>query len=100
MRAALQRAAKTANPERGHALVDGRRRAHRAPPRSGAHASRWCVDELAERAPRLPRLRTDRHARRNPLSNRTRVGPSELYGYDAHGNIGFLTDGTGNLTDT
>jgi RHS repeat-associated protein len=100
MRAALHRAAKTGNPDRGRHLDDGRRRAHRAPPRSGAHASRWRVDELAERAPGPPRLRADRRARRNSFSSRSRVGPSELYGYDAHGNISFLTDGSGNVTDT
>ena len=100
MRAALHRAATTANPDRGRDLDDRRRRAHRAPPRSGAHASRWCVDELAERAPRPPRLRAERRARHNSFSSRARVGPSELYGYDAHGNTAFLTDGSGTVTDT
>jgi RHS repeat-associated protein len=100
MRAALHRAAKTGLPARGRDLDDGRRRAHRAPPRSGAHSSRWCVDELAERAPRPLRLRADRRARRTPLGGRTRVGPSELYGYDAHGNVAFLTDTNGVVTDT
>jgi RHS repeat-associated protein len=100
MRAALHRAAKTGNPDRARDLSDGRRRDHRAPPRSGAHASRWCVDELAERAPRPPRVRAERRARHNPSPSRARVGPSELYGYDAHGSIAFLTDATGNETDT
>jgi RHS repeat-associated protein len=100
MRAALHRAAKARNPDRGRDLDDGRRRAHRAPPRSGAHASRWCVDELAEHAARPPRLRADRRARHNSFSSRARVGPSELYGYDAHRNITVLTDATGTLTDT
>ena len=100
MRAALHRAARTGNPDRGRDLHDGRRHARHAAPRAGAHASRWCVDELAERAPRPPRLRADRRAQRTPLGGGTRVGPSELYGYDAHGNVTFLTDATGNLTDT
>ena len=99
MRAALHRAAKTGNSHRGRALDGGRRRAHRKAPRSGRHASRWCVDELPERAPRLPRLRAERRARRKPFSSGSRVGPSELYGYDAHGNIAFLTDGSGVETD-
>src|SRR6185503_20810159 len=34
-------------------------------------------------------------ARRSPSDGRTRIGPVCLYGYDAHRNIGFLTDGTG-----
>jgi RHS repeat-associated protein len=100
MRAALHRAAKTGNPDRGRDLHDGRRHARHAAPRSGAHASRWCVDELATHAPRLPRLRADRRARRTPLGGRSRVGPSELYGYDAHRSIAFLTDTTGAVTDT
>ena len=100
MRAALHRAARTGNPDRGRDLHDGRRHARHAAPRAGAHASRWCVDELAERAPRPPRLRADRRAQRTPLGGGTRVGPSELYGYDAHGSINFLTDGSGNVTDT
>ena len=100
MRAALHRAAKTGNSHRGRALDGGRRRAHRKAPRSGAHASRWCIDELPERAPRPPRLRAERRAGHNSFSSRTRVGPSELYGYDAHRNIAFLTDGTGAETDT
>ena len=99
MRAALHRAAKTGNLNRGRDLSDGRRHAHRAPPRSGAHASRWCVDELPERAPRPPRLRTERRALHNSFSSRSRVGPSELYGYDAHRNIAFLTDASGAVTD-
>src|SRR5579863_4652909 len=97
MRAALHRAAKRGTLDRARDLAAGSRRAS---PRSGAHASRWCVDELPERTPQPPRLRADRHARRNPFSSRTRVGPSELYGYDAHGNIAFLTDPAGNVTDT
>ena len=52
------------------------------------------MDELAQRAPRPPRLRADRRARQTPFGSRTRVGPSKLYGYDAHGNIAFLTDAT------
>jgi RHS repeat-associated protein len=39
-------------------------------------------------------------ARRSPSDGRTRIGPVCLYGYDAHRNIGFLTDGTGAETDT
>ena len=100
MRAALHRAAKTGTPDRARDLAAGSRRAHRATPRSGAHASRWCVDELPEHTPRPPRLRAERRARRKPFSSRTRVGPSELYGYDAHGNIAFLTDVTGAETAT
>src|SRR5579863_3662325 len=96
MRAALHRAAKRGTLDRARDLAAGSRRAS---PRSGAHASRWCVDELPERTPQPPRLRADRHARRNPFSSRTRVGPSELYGYDAHGNITFLTDASGVVTD-
>jgi RHS repeat-associated protein len=89
MTAALHRAAKT--------------RTARAPLRSlrsGAHASRWADDRAATRVPQLPRLRAEHRARRSPLGGRTRVGPSELYGYDAHGNIGFLADATGAVTDT
>jgi RHS repeat-associated protein len=100
MRAALHRAAKTGNLDRARDLAAGSRRAHRAPPRSGAHASRWCVDELPEHAPRPRRLRAERHARQTPRGDGTRVGPSELYGYDAHANIAFLTDASGNVTDT
>ena len=100
MRATLHRAAKTANPDRGRDLDNGRRHARHAAPRSGAHASRWCVDELPKRAPRPPRLRAERRARHNSFSSRTRVGPSELYGYDAHGNIRFLTDASGAETDS
>ena len=98
MRATLQRAAKTGAPGRSRD-VDAGRRALRAAPRSGTHASRWTDDELATRAPRLPRLRAERRARRTPLGGETRVGPSELYGYDAHGNIAFLTDAAGAETD-
>lgn len=99
MRAALYRAAKTGTPDRGRDLHDGRRHTRNAAPRSGAHSSRWCIDELAERAPRPRRLRSERRARRTPRGGRTRVGPLCLYGYDAHGNIAFLTDATGTETD-
>ncbi len=88
MRAALHRAAKKENHRRG------------AAPRASAHASRWADDELAEHAPRPPRLRAERRAWQRPLSGRSRVGQACHYGYDAHGNITFLTDATGAVTDS
>src|SRR6266540_5021923 len=87
MRAALHRAAKKENHRRG------------AAPRASAHASRWADDELAEHAPRPPRLRAERRAWQRPLSGRSRVGQACHYGYDAHGNVTFLTDATGAVTD-
>lgn len=87
MTAALHRAAKT-------------RIRVRPPLRSGTHASRWADDVLPPRARRSPRLRSERRARRSPPGRRTRVGPLCLYGYDAHGNVAFLTDATGSETDT
>jgi RHS repeat-associated protein len=98
MRAVLHRAAKSGIPARG--LVPGDGRHHRAALRSGAHASRWAGDELATPASQSHRLRAERRARHNSFSSRTRVGPSELYGYDAHRNITFLTDTNGVVTAT
>lgn len=100
MRATLQRAAKTGTPSRSRDVDDGRRRAPRAAPRSGAHASRWADDQAATRVPQLPRPRLEHRARRSPPAGATRVGPLCLYGYDAHGNVAFLTDPAGNVTDT
>jgi len=75
---------------------------HRAgtAPRASAHASRWAADELAEHAPRPLRLRAERRAGQRPHSGRTRVGQACYYSYDAHGNITFLTDATGAVTDS
>src|SRR6266540_768093 len=88
MRAALHRAAKKENHRRGAAA------------RASAHASRWADDELAEHAPRPPRLRAERRAWQRPLSGRSRVGQACHYGYDAHGNVTFLTDASGAVTDS
>src|SRR6266545_2117575 len=88
MRAALHRSAKKENHRRGAAA------------RASAHASRWADDELAEHAPRPPRLRAERRAWQRPLSGRSRVGQACHYGYDAHGNVAFLTDATGAVTDS
>jgi len=93
MSAALHRAAKEGNPRRAPA-------ARRAPPRSGAHASRWADDELATRARRSRCARLEHRAWRTRLGGGSRVGVSEHYGFDAHGNITFLTDASGAVTDS
>ncbi len=90
MTAALHRAAKTRSDAR----------APLRSLRSGGHASRWADDELPVRARRSRCPRLERRARRPPLGGGSRIGPLCLYGYDAHGNISFLTDGTGAETDT
>src|SRR6266508_6927831 len=96
MTAALHRAAKSGNPRHQLDERGGRRR---GAPRSGAHASRWADDDLPEHTPRPPRLRAERRAWRRPLSGGSRVGQACHYGYDAHGNVTFLTDATGAVTD-
>jgi RHS repeat-associated protein len=92
MRAALHRAAKTGSPRRA---ATPRAAAH-----AGAHASRWDEDEPAARTPRPRRLRAERRAWRSPPGGGGRVGEACHYGYDAHGDITFLTDATGDVTDT
>ena len=88
MRAALSRAAKKENHRRG------------AAPQTSAHASRSDALDWRTCTPRPPRLRAERRARRTRLGAATRVEQACHYGYDAHGNVTFLTDATGAVTDS